>query len=94
MLTKEETAKEKVAVKKHKAPRMQMTLSETLQCHQKYDNKSQRYQLITRKLAVYVGSTSAPISLVENEEFRSFMITLDPRYPVPSRTLIGREIDN
>lgn len=93
VLTKEETAKEKAAVKKHRAPRIQMTLGEALQSHQKYDTKSQRYQLITRKLAVYVGSTSAPISLVENEEFQSLVGTLDPRYPVPSRTLIGKEID-
>ena len=59
----------------------------------KYDSKSHRCQLITRKLAVYVGSTRAPLSLIENKEFLSLVITLDPQYPVTSRTLSGREID-
>lgn len=32
-------------------------------------------------------------SIVENEEFRSLLLTLDPRYQVPSRALISVEID-
>ena len=68
-----------------------MTLGESFQ--QKYDMKSHRRQLITRKLAVFVGCTNFPNSLVENVEFRSLLEAMDPRYPVPGRTLIGKEID-
>ena len=44
-------------------------------------------------MAIFVGSCNVPNSLVENEEFRSFVETLDPRYQVPSRVQIGKEID-
>lgn len=68
-----------------------MTLGEAFQC--KYDTSSHRCQQLTRKLAIFIGATSVPNSIVENVEFRVLLETLDPRYPVPSRTLIGKEID-
>jgi len=71
--------------------RSQMTIGEAFQ--RKYDTKSHRCQFITRKLAIFIGSTSVPNSLVENMEFRSLLEAMDPRYPVPGRTLIGKEID-
>ena len=66
-----------------------MTLCEAIQW--KFDTKSARCQQITRKLAIFVGSTNVPNSLVENTEFKSLMETLEPQYPMPSRTLIGKE---
>ena len=90
VLSREAMTKEKVA-KKPKRQESQMTLCEAIQ--RKYDTKSPRCQQITRKLAIFVGSTNVPNSLVENMEFRSLVETLDPRYPMPSRTLISKEID-
>ena len=58
-----------------------------------YDRSSHRYQLITRKLAIFLGCTIVPNSLVENEEFLSLIQTLDPRYKVPGRTSVSKEID-
>ena len=49
--------------------------------------------MITQKLAIFIASSSVPNSIVENEEFRSLILTLDPQYQVPSRTLISVEID-
>ena len=88
-------AKEKLQVKKTKKTtshdRSQMTIGEAFQ--RKYDTKSHRCQVITRKMAVFIGSTNVPISLVENVEFRSLLEAIDPCYPVPGRTLIGKEIE-
>jgi len=71
VLRKEETmAQEKVSKKSKTLPRSQesqVTLGEAFQ--RKYDTKSQRCQLITRRLAVFVGSTNIPNCLVENREF-------------------------
>ena len=44
-------------------------------------------------MAIFIGSTNVPISLVENMEFQSLLEAIDPRYPVPGRTLIAKEID-
>ena len=50
-------------------------------------------QTITEKLVIFVASSSVPNSIVENDEFRSLLLTLDTRYQVPSRTLNIVEID-
>ena len=94
VLAKEEViAKERM--KKPKkitgSSRSQLTIGEAFQ--RKYNVTSYRCQLLTRKLAVFIGSTCVPNSLVESSEFRSLLEALDPRYPVPGRTHIGKEID-
>ena len=95
ILSKEESLAKEKAMKKPKELQRkrsgQMTLGEAFQ--RKYDTQSSRYRMITRRLAIFVGSTNVPNSLVENVEFQSLLETLDPRYPVPGRTLIGKEID-
>ena len=93
VLAKEESAMAiKERTKKPRRPnRGQLTLEEAFQ--RKYDTSSHRCQLLTRKLAIFVGATSVPNSLVENAEFKALLEALDPRYPVPSRTLISKEID-
>ena len=95
VLRKEETmAKEKASKKSKTMPKRhdsQMTLGEAFQ--RKYDPKSQQCQRITRRLAIFVGSSNVPNSLVENREFQSLLEALDPRYPIPGRTLLGREIE-
>ena len=58
-----------------------------------YDRDSERYMRITKSLAIFIGSTNAPNSIVENAEFKSFVNVLDSQYPMPGRTLIGKELD-
>ena len=42
---------------------------------------------------MFVGSSNTPNSIVENVEFQQLIKSLDPRYPLPSRTLLGKELD-
>ena len=97
MLTEEEqqeVAKEAQKRKLTSRPiRSQKTIGEVLKSKKKYEKGSMQYQLITRKLAIFIASSNAPNSLVENEEFRSLIQTLDYRYDVPPRAQIGHEID-
>ena len=48
--------------------------------------------MITRKLAIFVGSSNVAYRIVENFEFRDLLTTLDPRYPVPGRTALGKQL--
>ena len=65
-------------------------MSEALQGKCEYDRNIERYKNIT---AVFVGSSNTPNSIVENVEFQQFIKSLDPRYPVPTRALLGKELD-
>ena len=58
----------------------------------RYDKNSPVYRKITEHLAFLVGITSVPNSIVENEAFRNLINQLDPRYAVPGRKTIGKEI--
>ena len=80
------TAHEKAKVKAAKAmgPCKQLTMSEAFDRNQVYDRSSERCRRITKKLAIFVGSTNSPNSIVENTEFRQFVATLDTRFPMPS----------
>ena len=40
-----------------------------------------------------MGCTSVVKSLLENEEFQSLIQTFDPRYKVPRRAAVSKEID-
>ena len=42
---------------------------------------------------MFVGSSNTPNSIVENTEFQQLIKSLDPRYPLPSRALLGKELD-
>ena len=42
---------------------------------------------------MFIGSTNISNSIVENEEFWLLVKVLDSRYPMPGRTLIGKELD-
>ena len=48
--------------------------------------ESHKNQEITCKMAMFTGSCTVPISIVENEEFQSRVKALDPCYAVPGRT--------
>ena len=82
----------KVALQKSSS---QSTIDESLRrkCVTPYSSSSDRYKLISKRLAIFVGSTNVPISTVENSELRSLIGVLDPRYEVPGRTLMGKCLD-
>ena len=71
----------------------QSTLKESFTRQTVYSKDSKRYKLITRKLAIFVGSSTVANRLVENLEFKDLVRALDPRYPVPGRGSINRELD-
>ena len=49
--------------------------------------------MITRKLAIFVGSTNVPNSLVTKPEFCDLLTTADPHYIAPGRTALSGEIN-
>ena len=72
----------------------QMTLAESLRCGTYYDKSSARYCDICRKLAIFVGTTNVPCSIVQNLEFQYLLSTLDHRFHVPSRAQMTKELQN
>lgn len=64
-------------VKKKKSLKysQQMTLEQSLQSKVKYSPTNDRYRLITRKLALFIGTSNVPNSLVENLEFCDLLNT-------------------
>ena len=64
----------------------QLSLAESLKSGTSYTQGSPQYQAISRKLAIVIGCTNVPSSIVENIEFRDFVHTLDRRYSDPGRT--------
>ena len=71
----------------------QITVIESFKGKSQYDKSSQRYLHITKQLAISIGSSNVSHSIVEDAEFRSLIKVLDSRYPIPSRTLLGKELD-
>ena len=98
LLEKEEAEKKTKAEKEceRKAASLkvshQLTLAESLKSGQTYEKSSRRQTEITKKLAIFVGSSNVAYSIVENLEFRDLLATLDNRYSTPSRTLIVKEV--
>lgn len=71
----------------------QQTLKESLASGMKYHTSSPKYTEITRKLAIFMGSSTAAYNIAENLEFRDLLKSLDPRYSVPSRQVIVKEVE-
>lgn len=71
----------------------QMTLEQSLKSQKSYPKKRERYKAITNKLAIFVGSINVPNSLATKPEFCDLLTTADPRYIVPGRMALSREID-
>lgn len=71
----------------------QLTLSQSLSGGKHYKKESERYTMITRKLAVFVGSSNVANRVVETAEFRDLLHVLDSRYKVPGRAVITREVE-
>ena len=76
LLEKEETERKSKAEKEfeRKAASLkvshQLTLAESLKSGQTYEKSSRRHAEITKKLAIFVGSSNVPYNIVENLEFR------------------------
>ena len=62
----------------------QLKLSE-LKSHMTYDKSSRKYKVITKKLAVFIGTSNVATSLVDNLEFRELLLELDKQYVPPGR---------
>ena len=58
-----------------------------------YDVKSEKYKKITKKLAIFIGSTSVPYSIVESQEFKDLVDELDMSYKVPSRSALSKQLN-
>ena len=85
IMRKDEESK-KVKVEKESAKRAaslkyhhQSTLKKFLAKKNPYSKDSPRYKLITRKLAIFVGSSSVANRIVENLEFRDLLSAMDER---------------
>ena len=63
----------------------QLTLAKSLKSRSAYKKESDRYRQISRKLAIFIGSTNVATSIVDNLEFKDFLHTMDSRYTVPGR---------
>ena len=68
-------------------------LEQSLKSQKLYHKESERYKAIIRKLAIFVGSVNAPNSLVTKPEYCDPLTTADPRYIVPGRMALSREIN-
>ena len=88
--TKKEAERQKASLKVSQ----QLTLAQSLQSGCAYDKSNHKYKAITRKLAIFVGTTSVPNSIVENLAFKDLLHTADPRYKVPSRTVVRKELES
>ena len=96
LLSSEEEEKEKKeCVRRAKSLKVshQLTLADSLQCKSVYSKESVRYREICKKLAIFIGSTNVPNSIVENLEFKDLLFTMDSRFVVPGRSVVGKELD-
>lgn len=51
--------------------------------------ESDKQRAKDRSVAICVGATSMPNSIVANEDFKTMLYTLDPQYSIPSRRRLG-----
>ena len=96
LLKREEIKKhnaELQAKKKETSRDYQSTLRESFTKRTGYTKNSHQYKAITRKLAIFVGSSNVANRIVENLEFVDLLKTMDPRYPVPGRTALSKELN-
>ena len=75
-------AKAEISATKTFGPQKQLTISKALKWQ--YDRNSKWYKNITKRLAVFVGSSNTPNSIVENIKFQQFIKLFDPRYSLPT----------
>lgn len=72
----------------------QSSIEQQIQGTQYYSKDSERQEAITKKLAIFVGATNVPLSLVDREEFRDLLCEMDKRYRVPHKKKLGQAIED
>ena len=93
-LLKSASLRKKLKSRKHLSKQYrQSTLKQSFGRHTVYPKDSNQYKAITRKLAIFVGSSSVANSIVENLEFVDLLNTINPRSSVPGRAAIHRELN-
>ena len=70
----------------------QMTIKEAIK-QSLYPKDSKKQSAITNKLAIFIGATNVPLSLVDCPEFRDLLKELDKQYDIPGRKKLGKDID-
>ena len=71
----------------------QMSIKQALKSNF-YPKDSKKQLAITRKLAVFVRTTNAPISVVDGPEFRDLLTETNGQYEIPGRKKVAKEIEN
>lgn len=71
---------------------VELTIAETILRNKPYEQGSTRNENITRKLAIFIGAGHVANHLIDCEEFRELLAELYPRYGVPNRTVIEKEM--
>ena len=70
----------------------QMTIKQVLKSNH-YPKDSKKQLAITKKLAVFVGATNVPLSVVDGSEFRDFLTEMNEQYDIPGRKKVAKEIE-
>jgi hypothetical protein len=70
----------------------QQTLESSFNRAVPFSNDSDKHVAITKAIAVCICKDALPISLVENDGFRSLIRTLEPRYIMPSRKHLSKQV--
>ena len=70
----------------------QLSLTECVR-KKTYDVKSEKYKKITKKLAIFIGSTNVQYSIVKSQEFKDLLDKLDLSYRVPSQSALSKQLE-
>ena len=95
-LEQEEQKRQRTEVAKRKGKESgcssQTTIQEALR-PSSYPEGSKKQLAITKKLAIFVGATNVPLSLVDCPEFHDLLKEMDKQYAIPGRKKLGKEIE-
>ena len=72
----------------------QSSLKESFNKRVAYCKDDPQYKAVTRKLAIFIGSSNVANYLTESLGFKDLLTTLDSWYPVPARTGLNKELDS
>lgn len=70
----------------------QASISQMFQSHQKYGKNDQHQKKITNLIVDHVIEDMQPFSLVNSKSFRNLVGYLNPRYTMPDRKTLSKEI--
>jgi hypothetical protein len=60
----------------------------------KYSKEDARQKILDETVAIFIGGTNTPFSIVDNDLFRIMMGTFDPRYRIPGHDHLSSVINN